>query len=221
MTQLNLNTSRARLEAREIMAKVNAEVFSPTLGLLHLVHAASWGDAFEAFSYMEALRALFIRVNDEGWGEEVSIEHRVLPVTWRSAEEFYLYANHAMGHTFETADFLRGYMGCEDPGERLKASTAAEERLLQQHRAQAEERARATEQAIQAVQEHGTQAKAAEALGFKGHSRVSQIVSGTANRIGTNGTQLKLSAGTDPARAAARIRERLGDTFADDLKRLL
>jgi hypothetical protein len=57
-----------------------------------------------------------------------------------------------------------------------------------------------------------TQQQVAQEAGVS-QQRVSQITSGTASK-GTNGAQVKLSAGTDPAKAAARIREKLGSDFA-------
>ena len=62
------------------------------------------------------------------------------------------------------------------------------------------------------------QAEIAKKVGIS-QPRVSQIISpGTNKRPKQRGDRIELSAGTDPAAAAERIRERLGDHFADSLK---
>jgi hypothetical protein len=61
-----------------------------------------------------------------------------------------------------------------------------------------------------------TQQQIAEEFGIT-QGRVSQVISPCPNRPRPNRQVLQLSAGTDPALAAARIRERLGDDFADSL----
>ena len=69
---------------------------------------------------------------------------------------------------------------------------------------------------IRADAETKTQAEVAAEHGIT-QGRVSQIISGTANRS-KDGPRVYLRPGTDPAAAAARIREKLGDDFADQLR---
>lgn len=132
---------------------------------------------------------MFIREADELWE----------PLGYKSADDL---IKSGYGLDPQEIRIVSEWLELNDPKEAVKLSDAVKRASAM--RDQIEE--------IKAANPKATQAEIAAEIGVS-QQRVSQVTSGTASK-GTNKAQVKLSSGTNPTTAAARIRDKLGDEFA-------
>jgi hypothetical protein len=124
-------------------------------------------------------------------------------VIWAGPADFYIWANNQFGGIWDVGENIKAYIQAATSDEKTKVANAGQA---------------ARDAEIRAARKEGrTQAELAQEYGIH-QSEVSRIMGNVPHKPRSlPQVRLQLSAGTSPEAAAARIRERLGDQFADAL----
>jgi hypothetical protein len=229
---------------QDVLRSLSAGELTPAQTLMRLTHIAASSPLMMLAEYCDAVREVLPQViwNPEE-GEEVEVTG-CLPVVWKGPRDFYLWADQVMGYTFSLATYLKDFVEEVDPEKRAqtvdkitraakveKLAASGEEVRKKRGRPTNEEREekgyknenitfndRGTAAAYRTAKlrrDHPEIADRMAAGEFKSVAHAERVARGEPEPVRMTPIYAHWE---DPQAAATRIREKLGEAFAQQLK---